>query len=406
MLSGALSSFLAVLAFGFSTNYYYALAIRFLAGAMNGNLGVIKTYLAEISDASNQTKIFSLFSGCQGLSAILGAAAGGYLARPALAYPSVFPASGFFGQFPYFLVNSISAAVLLIGFAMAVVLLKESRLPLSDSEAEESIPLQSLGEESTLDVDDGSDESAPTEPSYDEKPSPKWSLLSDRLALAAALTYSFLGFLFISFDEVFSTWSIAPVSTGGLGFEPFHLGALGAWGGICIIVVQRWVYPYCASQRGLLGTYRVGLLLALPMFLSWPLLSVWLSLIAEVKMWYWWLVVGAVYSVRVLIGQLAFTAIIQMVNNSVPAEHLGEVNGFGQSTVALLRAVGPSIAGATVEASLALHEQHPGSQFIPFGCFLLPVNIFLLVAANLGQILPEKLNVFSEEARGSVKSRS
>ena len=34
-----------------------------------------------------------------------------------------------------------------------------------------------------------------------------------------------------------------------------------------------------------------------------------------------------------------------MINNSVESEHLGKVNGLGQSVAALARAVGPAIGG-------------------------------------------------------------
>jgi hypothetical protein len=51
---------------------------------------------------------------------------GGYLSRPAKAYPTVFSQDGFFGQFPYFLVNSIAAGVLLIGFILTYLYLTEN----------------------------------------------------------------------------------------------------------------------------------------------------------------------------------------------------------------------------------------------------------------------------------------
>eukprot|EP00276_Gloeochaete_wittrockiana_P018701 CAMPEP_0184343574 /NCGR_PEP_ID=MMETSP1089-20130417/12082_1 /TAXON_ID=38269 ORGANISM="Gloeochaete wittrockiana, Strain SAG46.84" /NCGR_SAMPLE_ID=MMETSP1089 /ASSEMBLY_ACC=CAM_ASM_000445 /LENGTH=117 /DNA_ID=CAMNT_0026672935 /DNA_START=143 /DNA_END=493 /DNA_ORIENTATION=- len=39
-----------------------ALFTRSMAGALNGNLGVVKTYLGEITDKSNQAAAFSAFS--------------------------------------------------------------------------------------------------------------------------------------------------------------------------------------------------------------------------------------------------------------------------------------------------------------------------------------------------------
>jgi MFS family permease len=45
------------------------------------------------------------------------------------------------------------------------------------------------------------------------------------------------------------------------------------------------------------------------------------------------------------ITALTFTASIIMVNNSVEDEHLGTVNGLGQSLGALARSLGPALGG-------------------------------------------------------------
>jgi hypothetical protein len=48
MLFGSFGSFACILAYSFSTNYIYAVITRFFSGLLNGNLGVIKTYLGEV----------------------------------------------------------------------------------------------------------------------------------------------------------------------------------------------------------------------------------------------------------------------------------------------------------------------------------------------------------------------
>ena len=48
MLIGLWGTILSDLLFGFSQNFGWAVAARFLSGSLNGNLGVGKTYISEV----------------------------------------------------------------------------------------------------------------------------------------------------------------------------------------------------------------------------------------------------------------------------------------------------------------------------------------------------------------------
>ena len=73
-----------LLAFGFSSNYYLSVALRFLQGAFAGALTVGKLYLADVSDSSNEGRIFSFIGIAIGTGCITGPAVGGYLADAAI----------------------------------------------------------------------------------------------------------------------------------------------------------------------------------------------------------------------------------------------------------------------------------------------------------------------------------
>ena len=60
MLVSTLGTGLSCVLFGFSKFYWWALIARSLFGALNGNLGVAKTYLREVCDETNQSKAFSI----------------------------------------------------------------------------------------------------------------------------------------------------------------------------------------------------------------------------------------------------------------------------------------------------------------------------------------------------------
>lgn len=60
------------------------------------------------------------------IGTIIGPSLGGFFAEPAQTFPSVFGATGVFGQFPYLLPNLICSSLLLISIVMAYFLLDET----------------------------------------------------------------------------------------------------------------------------------------------------------------------------------------------------------------------------------------------------------------------------------------
>jgi MFS family permease len=56
LLIGLFGNFLMIFLFGWSTSLWFAILSRSLNGFLNGNVGVAKTYLAEITDDTNAAK--------------------------------------------------------------------------------------------------------------------------------------------------------------------------------------------------------------------------------------------------------------------------------------------------------------------------------------------------------------
>ena len=89
---------------------------------------------------------------------ILGAAMGGYLARPADTWPSLFPKSSIFTRFPYLLPNFVAAVYIIIAILLGMAFLKETnirRQPLLSAKlnvSDEQRPLLAGGRR---DADDG-----------------------------------------------------------------------------------------------------------------------------------------------------------------------------------------------------------------------------------------------------------
>ncbi|RMD43697.1 hypothetical protein DV735_g1423, partial [Chaetothyriales sp. CBS 134920] len=115
------------LVFGFATNYWVALASRFLGGLLNGNVAVMQTMVAEMcKKPEHEPKAYSMIPFVWSAGSILGAAMGGFLARPSDTWPSIFPEDGLFGQYPYLLPNLVAVIFLVIAVIQGALMLEET----------------------------------------------------------------------------------------------------------------------------------------------------------------------------------------------------------------------------------------------------------------------------------------
>ena len=117
----------ATLVFGLASTYPVALAARFMAGFLSGNLGTAKVYLSEELDRRLLARGFSALGFSAGFGGIIGPIVGGYLNRPAIQYPTVFSQDGLFGRFPYLLPELISVSIGVVGFIVSIKYLPESK---------------------------------------------------------------------------------------------------------------------------------------------------------------------------------------------------------------------------------------------------------------------------------------
>ncbi|KAJ2768274.1 hypothetical protein IWQ57_003609, partial [Coemansia nantahalensis] len=122
-LTGYLVSFLL---FGVSRSFAWALAARCLNGLMAGNVVVIKSAFAEVSDDTNRARIMALLPLIWNVGSAAGATVGGLFADPVRQYPRWFGHSQLFRTFPYLLPCLIGCSVTACGLAMGVFMLEET----------------------------------------------------------------------------------------------------------------------------------------------------------------------------------------------------------------------------------------------------------------------------------------
>lgn len=146
LLCGLLGTALLVIIFGFLPNFYVALFSRSLMGALNGNVAVIRTSIAEIAvERRHQALAFSLLSLLWSLGGVIGPLIGGskYLTRPKGTTLSVEVVGGLYDQFldefPYALSNIVIAIILVSAFVFCALFFEETH---SQHKKRRDVPLE------------------------------------------------------------------------------------------------------------------------------------------------------------------------------------------------------------------------------------------------------------------------
>ncbi|KAG0164328.1 hypothetical protein DFQ30_010131 [Apophysomyces sp. BC1015] len=123
ILTSLIGNAISISCFGLSKNLWWAMGSRALCGIVNGNSGVARSMVTEITDETNRAAAFSIVSFCWGIGLI-----GGYLCKPTEHFPGLFGNIQFLKDFPYFLPCLVSAVGSFCGFLLGYCYLKETNV--------------------------------------------------------------------------------------------------------------------------------------------------------------------------------------------------------------------------------------------------------------------------------------
>ncbi|KAL8802612.1 MAG: hypothetical protein Q9182_003703 [Xanthomendoza sp. 2 TL-2023] len=127
LMAGLIGTLLSMLVFGFASSLPIALLARALGGALNGNIAVLQTTVAEIvTEREHQPSAYAIMPFVWSLGSILGPLIGGALAEPCKNYPSLFAQQKLFEKYPFLLPNIVCASVLVIGILIGILFLEET----------------------------------------------------------------------------------------------------------------------------------------------------------------------------------------------------------------------------------------------------------------------------------------
>lgn len=127
LLLGLLSTMMTSLLWGFCRSLPLALFIRALSGAGNGNVGIVRTMVAELCPWKElQPRAFSIMPVVYTIGSVIGPMLGGALANP-LERPTNDRTDGsFLWRFPYALPNIVIAGFFLGGILIGIFFLEET----------------------------------------------------------------------------------------------------------------------------------------------------------------------------------------------------------------------------------------------------------------------------------------
>ncbi|KAF8879308.1 major facilitator superfamily domain-containing protein [Gymnopilus junonius] len=327
LLIGLLGLMLSMLFFGLSRTFLNLVISRCLCGLLNGNIGVIKSVMGELTDSTNRPDVYALMPPVWAFGATMGPLLGGTLARPADHFPTVFGAK-FWGEFPYFLPCLATSSFVLVVLVITAVFFKETLLMRKKNLSESS-----TFSESWLESSRGSH--------YSDSEVSLKSFLIFPIIIPIA-NYVALAFLSISVNSLLPLFFHMPVEMGGLGLDPDAIGCIIGIYGTGTGVFQYLYFARLVRHFGTRRVFIMSMATFVPIFLIFP----FVNLLARMQ--------GSSYGTWTFVGLMlfllfftdtAYGCILMHVTECVPdSSSLGAVNGLSQTVVSIARAVGPALS--------------------------------------------------------------
>ncbi|KAF8888464.1 major facilitator superfamily domain-containing protein [Gymnopilus junonius] len=325
LMTGLLGLSLSMVSFGMSKSYLGLVVSRCLAGLLNGNVGVIKSMMGELTDSTNIARGMALMPVVWSTGATIGPILGGILSNPYERFPGSFGQFEFWRTYSYALPCFVVGGYCFVSFFLAFFFLEETvKLARTDGlEAE------------TADIEDpDTNLSKNTE----EAPLPIREVLTPRV-ITTITNYSLLALLDIALRALQPLFYTTHIQYGGLGFSPPVVGlCLGAFG-LLSGLYQAFIFTSVYDRFGIKRIFVTSMMTFVPMFVLFPLMNVsarsggvnaitWVELVLQ----------GILY----VIMDMGFSCAFIYIRSAAPSKRtLGATNGLAQTSISVVRAIGP-----------------------------------------------------------------
>ncbi|KAI0714439.1 MFS general substrate transporter [Cerioporus squamosus] len=368
MLGGLLGLTLSMIGFGLGRQYWTLILARCAEGALNGNIGVTKSMMAEITDSTNRARGFAFLPMIWYLGSTLGPIVGGVFARPADRWPA-FRSYSFWRTYPYFLPCMVAACYTISAFTLALLGLKETLQRARNGHASthvvEEKPVATSAVRSEVNpgmVEEAAcaaqspfkdDIVASINPAVDPAPEKSVGLRSILIprVLWPIANYGFLALTDQSFVVLVPLMYSTSIALGGLGMSSFTIGVIQGVAGFIGGLIQVVTFPWMHSKLGSKLLYTLSFAMYLATLALFPLISLVTKRTGSVGVETWVLIVlqFAAYSAT---GMTWGCIYIYISDGALNQKALGMTNGLAQTTASIARAVAPAASSSLFSVSL------------------------------------------------------
>lgn len=376
ILLGLFNTMWTMLLWGFSTNLPMAMTARALQGLGNGNVGILRTTVAELCPWKElQPRAFSVMPLVYTVGAIFGPTLGGALSNPLRLDPRKPSGDSLLERFPYCLPNLVAAIFFAVGIVVGWLFLQET---LESKKDHQDLGLRTgarlvasirklfgIGKENSnpepereplLGQQKAVNGASATVDGSVVVTKPEKTGIRDVLTYQTTLNlgvYTLLALYSIAYDQLIPVFLHHPPQalddpnvslpfkfSGGFGIDSRRIGAMFTLFAISSTLFQFLLFPPLARNLGVLNCLRIAFLIYPVVFFVTPFVSLIPDHTTKE------VVMIALLIVRGLAGTFAFpTSTIMLTNSAASLQVLGTINGVATSVSAVGRASGPAIGG-------------------------------------------------------------
>ena len=351
--------------FGFSSSIPMAMCLRFIHGFVNGNVGVAKVYVMEITDKTNESKGMATVSLSWNSGCVLGPFLGGVLYDPATTglFGSVGEDSLFYNR-PAVLPCMVIASYTMMAFLISLKTLPEtceraepftlSRFAVVWKEQFCAMYLSTnkktpdaedaTSSELVVEVDEASGKEVPVKP----LPTLTYkSVFAHPVLRVPVILYVLMSAADFGCFEVTPLWLMASRGTGGLGLTAAQIGYVVLGTGI-VTILSNLVYPKMVETL-----YPTRLQFWQWACLMWALTVGFTPFATECLSYPYAVAMVVVLTIaRGCFQSWIFSTVFLFIAMVTPRDQLGVMNGIAQSCGSLLRATMPVVLTPLFAVSL------------------------------------------------------
>ena len=211
-------------------------------------------------------------------------------------------------------------------------------------------------------------------------------LSRDEAIFSCILLYMGLGFTGLVSAELYPIYVLNNSEHGGFSLDSSSIGLIAMSGGPWMIIFQGFIFHHLSSHFGLRNFSMISLSLFSLCLFTTPLQSLSLNFSKEIQ----WIVLLIHYGITTTIRVSCFTCSFVFTANSALPVDRGKVNGLGQASVSLARAIGPPLGTALFAWSVDGKKPFPFNFYFSWWICAFLVLLLLFRTRNLPKWIENK----------------